>query len=286
MTTPGIPSQQLPPYLQQPADMMAISLSSRLPEFWADQPRVWFIRVESILAPQKLGDDAKFDLIVAKLPKEVVVELSDFLANPPDSGKFQALKTKLLGLYEDSKARQIEKLTGEMELGDQKPSQLLHRMKNLARDKIPDDTLRVLWQSHLPATVRAVLAVSETKGLDNLSVIADNVAEATRNAQISEIGQPSSSIKQPQDSNVIASLTAELAKINARLTSIERSRPTIRRSRSLSRRPSRSASRRRTPDSPDWLCSYHFRYRQRAHRCIPPCAWKSSESAVHTRLEN
>nr|XP_037870021.1 uncharacterized protein LOC110385715 isoform X4 [Bombyx mori] len=60
-----------------------------------------------------------------------------------------------------------------MELGDQKPSQLLRRMRDLARDKIPDDTLRVLWQGHLPAPVRTVLAITETKDMEKLAAAAD-----------------------------------------------------------------------------------------------------------------
>lgn len=261
-----------------PADVMAISLSSRIPEFWTDQPRVWFIRVEAILAPQKMGDDGKFDLVVSKLPKEVIMQLTDFLTKPPESGKFQALKAKLLTLFEDSKNRQIEKLIGEMELGDQKPSQLLHRMRDLARDKIPDDTLRVLWQGHLPSTLRAVLVVSETKDLDNLAVIADNVAEATKNTSVAAIAQePRGQTKEASD---IASISAELAKINARLTHMERSRSRERQPSSRFRRYSRgrSRSRARNPQSPNWLCDYHFRYRQRAHRCVPPCAWNSKDN--------
>ncbi|CAK1600508.1 unnamed protein product [Parnassius mnemosyne] len=39
------------------------------------------------------------------------------------------------------------------------------------------------------------------------------------------------------------------------------------------RRP-RSSSNRRTPESPDWLCSFHFRYRERARHCEQPCTWK------------
>ncbi|XP_022826398.1 uncharacterized protein LOC111356326 [Spodoptera litura] len=271
MTT-GIPTHPVP---VPPADVLAISIASRIPDFWGDQPRVWFIRVEAVLAPQKLGDDAKFDLVVSKLPKDVIMQLSDFLTKPPETGKFLALKTKLFTLLEDSKTRQIEKLIGEMELGDQKPSQLLHRMRDLARDKIPDDTLRVLWQGHLPSTVRAVLVVSETKDLDNLAVIADNVAEATRMNQVSAVGQKPTAHEQPEDSVTIATIAAELAKMNARLTNMERSRSRMRQDGYRHRQASRSSSRRRVPGAANRLCSYHFRYRHRAHRCIPPCAWKS-----------
>ncbi|XP_045495552.1 uncharacterized protein LOC123694221 [Colias croceus] len=261
------------------AEAFAITVSSRIPDFWVDQPRVWFYRVEAILAPQKLSDESKFDLVISKLPKDVIVQITDFLEKPPDTDKLQKLKNKLLTLFEDSKNRQIEKLIGEMELGDQKPSQLLNRMRDLARDKIPDDTLRVLWQGHLPPTIKAVLVVAETKDLNSLAVIADNVAEATRSNQVAEVRHGSSS----HEGVEVATLAAELAKINVRLSNIERSR-----SRAVHRRPrtpsrnfresSRSSSKRRRPGAPDWLCSYHFRFRQRAHKCIPPCAWKRSPS--------
>ena len=95
--------------------------------------------------------------------------------------KIDALKTRLLRIYEDSKNKQLQKLISEMELGDQKPSQRLRRMRELAKYKIPDDTLRILWQGHLPDAIRVVLAVSETKELDHLSSIADNVHETSRN---------------------------------------------------------------------------------------------------------
>lgn len=126
-----------------------------------------------------MSHEAKFDLVIAKLSKKVIALITDFLTYPTETGKFQVLKAKFLSFFEDSKARQIEKLIDEMELGEQKPSQHLHRI-DLAREKIPDDTLRVLWQGHLPPTIRAVLAVSETKDLSSLVVMADNVAEPSR----------------------------------------------------------------------------------------------------------
>lgn len=256
-------------------DIMSVSVLSRIPDFWADQPRVWFIRTEAVLAPQKLGDDARFDLVVSKLPKDVITSLSDFLARPPDTKKYDALKSKLLTLYEDSKTRQIEKLIGEMELGDQKPSQLLHRMRNLARDKIPDDTLRVLWQGHLPTTVRAVLAVTETSELDRLAEVADNVAEASRVGQVSEVSRPSTS-------SDTALIMAEIAKLSVRMMNLERSRPRHnnwsrhrrQRSRSASSHRSTSTNRGQREPSAGRLCFYHRKFQDKAYKCLQPCAWK------------
>lgn len=266
-------------------ELAAITLTSKIPDFWTDQPRVWFFRVEAMLAPQKLSDDARFDIVVSKLSKEAIQQVTDILSDPPAAKKFEALKTRLLTTYEESKNRQLQKLIGEMELGDQKPSQLLRRMRELAKDKIPDETLRMMWQGHLPTNIRAVIAVSDTKELDSLANLADTVLESTRTAHVNEIAQqqqqPSSSVS--KDTELII---AEIAKLSVRVADIERSRGNYQnnrwnnRSRSASRNRSQSPAERRTrrtPESPDWVCFYHYRFRENAKNCKEPCSWKSRQ---------
>ncbi|KAJ8710659.1 hypothetical protein PYW08_009174 [Mythimna loreyi] len=99
-----------------------------------------------------------------------------------------------------------------MVLGDQKPSQLLRRMRELAKEKIPDDTLKMLWQGHLPSSVRAVLAVTDSKNLDDLAVVADNVFETTRAAHVSEVSQ-----QQPITSKETDLIMAEIAKLTLKV---------------------------------------------------------------------
>lgn len=265
------------------SELAAITLTSKIPDFWTDQPRVWFIRTEAMLAPQKLSDDARFDIVVSKLGREALTQVTDILVEPPATKKFDALKARLLTIYEESKNRQLQKLISEMELGDQKPSQLLRRMRELAKDKIPDDTLRILWQGHLPSSIRAVLAVSDTKSLDNLSTIADNIFETTRATHVvNEVAQQ----QQPSTSKDTELIMAEIAKLSFKVAELERSRPRFKRhwnsnyrSRSASRNRRRNPSnQRRTPESPDWLCFYHNRFRARANKCEGPCAWKAKEN--------
>lgn len=136
------------------SELAAITLTSKIPDFWTDQPRAWFLRTEAMLAPQKLSDESRFDIIVSKLGKDSIQQVMDILENPPAVKKFDILKQRLLAIYEESK-----KLLCEMELGDQKLSQLLRRMQELANNKIPDDTLQMLWQVHLPSAARAGLVV-------------------------------------------------------------------------------------------------------------------------------
>lgn len=254
------------------AGLAAISLASRVSEFWTDQPRVWFIQLEAMLAPQKLGEAAKFNLVVSKLGKEVIQQVTDILITPPESGSYEALKKRLLAIYEESENRQVQKLIGEMELGDQKPSQLLRRMQDLARGKIEGQTLIVLWQNHLPAAVRGVLAATEATDPERLATVADRVMESVRPNQVSEVAETRSSSGE-------STVLAEIAKLTARIDQMQRSRSQFRsghggaRGRSRSRGGSGSRTKR-TPDSPDWLCSYHYRYRARATRCEEPCNWK------------
>lgn len=264
------------------SDMAQISVASRIPEFWIDQPRLWFLQIEAILAPQKLADEAKYNLVVTKLGKNVIAQVADFLMKPPESKKFETLKDKLLAIYEESETRKLQKLIGEMDLGDQRPSQLLSRMKDLARGKISEETLRLLWQGHLPISVRAVLTVADSKDLDKLAIIADKVLENVRPMQISEVAHNTNADN--------TALITEIAKISTRVasleTSIRRRRPHNRnidgnRFRSRNRSGIRSSSRnRRTPNSPDWLCYYHFRYRTRANKCVEPCNWRRTSEQL------
>lgn len=265
-TAPQVPSTS--------NELATISLSARIPEFWQDQPRLWFIQVEAILAQQKANDQTCYNIVVAKLGKEVIQQVADILGNPPEQGKFKALKARLLEVYEESEARQLHKLMSEMDLGDQRPSQLLRRMRDLARRKIPDDTMTILWQGHLPPSVRAVLVATQSKDLDNLGAVADQVMETFRPNEIATVARAGVPIEAPQASQDI--IIAELAKLNLRIDELSRERARGRyRSVSRGRTPSRQRSRSRiTPDSPEWLCFYHYRFKSRANKCEEPCNWK------------
>lgn len=251
--------------------LAAISLSSRIPEFWTDQPRAWFIQLEATLAPQKLSDHAKYDLVVSKVSKDVILQITDILIKPPEEGKFACLKSRLLSIFEESESRQIQKLIGEMELGDQRPSQLLRRMRDLARGKINDDTLTVLWQNLLPTPIRGVLAVIETKDLDKLATVADKVLENSRSGQILEVSpQPPPSLASSSNNK----LEEEITKLTQRIARLERGRSLFRQKGNF-RRFSRSRSRGQQRDSKNPLCYYHRNYKEKAHKCVPPCSWKS-----------
>jgi hypothetical protein len=79
-------------------ELSAISLAARIPDFWQDQPRLWFLQVEAILAQQKAGDLANYNMVIAKLGKDAVRQVADILQDPPADKKYEALKTRLLSV--------------------------------------------------------------------------------------------------------------------------------------------------------------------------------------------
>lgn len=278
---------------QQALELAAVTVSSRISDFWCDQPALWFLHVEAILAPQKLADEHRFNLAVSKLPKEVIQQVSDLLRDPPASNKFQALKTRLISTYEESETKQFEKLLSQMELGEQKPSQLLRKMRELNHDRINEDTLSMLWMRHLPASLRGVLAVADTKNLENRAAMADKILETMRPVEIAELTTPSTSASYNHNAmhEEVVKLTAQIAQLTRKFNEQPRccqarGRPRFFRSRSQSRsrnspaqhRASTSNPQRTTKDRPDRTCFYHAKYGTKAHKCVAPCKFNQAEN--------
>lgn len=259
-----------------PTELAAISVTSRIPEFWTEMPRLWFAQFEAVMEPQKQGDASKFNLVVSKLTRDAIQQVSDIILSPPSEKRYSLLKERLLTAYEESEQRQFQKLVGEMELGDQKPSQLLRRMQELARNtRVPEQTLHNLWSARLPPAIRAVLTVSQDQKLENLAGIADKIMETTK---VGDIAAVSTSTQFPMTELIsqVHKLTLEVAALRGQVNQ-ERNQPRGRpndRYNHRSRSRSRPRTPRRTPNDPDWLCKYHLRYRHRAIHCEQPCTWK------------
>ncbi|XP_022818795.1 uncharacterized protein LOC111351227 [Spodoptera litura] len=200
--------------------LSSISVTARIPEFWKKSPKTWFIQAEAVLNPQKMSDESRYQVIILKLPQDVVEQVTEILLNPPEKNKYETLKNKLIFIYQESEERQVKKLIGEMELGDQKPSQLLRKMQDLARGRITNETLIVMWQNHLPTSVRGVLAVTEEKDLEKLASIADKVMETTTpiNSVATVKQEPDPSGSQDQIISAINKLSDRLQKFRVKIT--------------------------------------------------------------------
>lgn len=275
--------------LSQPeAEVSTVTLQQKMLPFWRDHARVWFLQFEAIVGAYRPKDETKYRLVLSVLSQTELQQVTDILMKPPDANKYEALKDRLITVYEESETQQFQKLLHDIELGDQKPSQLLRRMRDLAATKVPDDALRVMWMGHLPAHIRAVLAISDTK-LDDLATMADKMMEHTGQHNVAAITQPAPSTSKNSPPTTVSTdkidlLLAEMSQMKLEIAELRRGRdqqPYRKRTRSRSRGKSHSRPRR-TPvqyGGPDWLCFYHRRFGDRAHQCVEPCARrKTSEN--------
>lgn len=264
---------------KEDSELAQISVKMQIPDFWTDQPRLWFGQFEAIVANQKQGERSKFNLVVGKLTKDNVQQVADLILHPPEEKAYTILKERLLTVYEESESSKIQKLLTEIELGEQKPSHMLRKMQDLAQDKFPEDTLRILWIGHLPASVRAVLTVSEIADINKLAQMADKVMEIVK-PDVS-IAAVTTTISASNNDLIIA----EIAKLRDSIEEIQRGRPTWRqqhgaRQRSQSRNRRYNVSeQRRNSQIPDWACYYHFRFGDKANKCVQPCNWKKEKSS-------
>ena len=79
-----------------------------------------------------------------------------------------------------SNQQKLQRLLTGVELGDQKPTQLLRRMRQLWNDDAGEALLQELFLQRLPANVRMVFSSSNpTSTLDELAETADRVMEVS-----------------------------------------------------------------------------------------------------------
>lgn len=252
-----------------------LTLQARLSDFWPAYPRLWFTHFEAVMAPQKSGDDARYQAAIARLGLDALQQVSDIIAKPPTENKYETLKARLISVYEESESRKLQKLMDEMELGDQKPSQLLRKMRELAGQKIPDSTLRIMWTKLLPPSVRAVLTVSDITDLQKLSQMADTVMDTI--ALPNQVAQITHTSGMTALHEQIRQLSLELAELKNRQEHRPRSHRPYDRRRSRSRSASRDNSNRKYSEQ-SLNCYYHRKFGKEARKCTRPCNFDSNSA--------
>ena len=128
----------------------AAAVSVKLPEFWPEDPEVWFIRVEAQLRSRSVTQDqTEFDYVVASLDNSTAAEVKAVLLHPPAANKCDAIKEALLGAFGKTPAQKNAELLNISGLGDRTSSALLRKLESLNNNA---DTLRrafFFWPSCL-----------------------------------------------------------------------------------------------------------------------------------------
>lgn len=153
------------------------AVTVKLPEFWTDDPEIWFLRAEAQFRAKSITvDQTKFDYVITALDNRAAAEVKAVLVNPPEQGKYNALKTALLNAFGKSQLQKDAELLNISGLGDKKPSAFLRYLESLNNDA---DTLRrAFFLAQLPSQVRAILAAQKFSNLQELASAADRIIEA------------------------------------------------------------------------------------------------------------
>lgn len=252
----------------------------RLPAFWAKNPRAWFSQVEAQFHLRRITtQESRYYHVVSALPPEVADELDDVLALPPPENAYDHIKEIILARKTASEASRIQQLLTTEELGDRRPSQLLHRMRQLLGERAPDQSLpilRELFLQRLPQGIRMTLAPATDLPLDRLAEMADRVAEyaAPTLSSVADNDQQCCSIRALEAR--VDALTTAIAEL-----STTRRHPHRPPRRSPSRRRSTSRRRDSSQQRASGSCWYHQKFGNRALKCQQPCNWQGNSPASH-----
>ncbi|XP_028161139.1 uncharacterized protein LOC114353367 [Ostrinia furnacalis] len=276
--------------LQEKPELSGVSVGLRIPPIWRDKLRGWFAHFEAIMKSQKKGDQAMYELVLGQLERQDVDEIYDILLRPPEENKYNAIKQRLLQVYEDSEQKNVQRVIAGMELGDLKPSQLLRRMQNLAGDHLSAVTLRAMWLNQLPAYVSSIIAISENTSLSEIALMADKMMDLHTQREISAINHRQHLPPAAQQQEVFAidrphssssrynALEDKIDKLTEAITQLvthnnQRGRSPYRNWRQ-NRQTSRSNSRNRsqTPSNSPY-CYYHRKFGHNARKCADNCTF-------------
>lgn len=243
------------------ATATSASVAVKLPDFWKSDPAMWFAQAEAqFVLAGVTRDETKFYHIIAKVDQTVLCHISDLVANPPQTNKYDAIKERLLNRFEMSPQAKMEKLLNSCDLGDMKPTHLLAKMQDLAAGlRVEENLMKMLFLQRLPQNIRSVLAIHDGT-LSKLAEMADKMLESTfPNVAAATVPTSTAVPNQEELSEQIAFLTAEIRKL-----------------KSAGRSRSRSTSRARRVSESDQAetCWYHRVYGNRARQCRSPCRFQ------------
>lgn len=179
------------------------------------------------------------------------------------------MKKRLVSVLEETSATQIRRLLGSHEIGDEKSSVFLQRLRNLAMGQVTDEILRTIFMEQLLENVRAILAISEVKDLGKLAAQADKVTEMAKSYQAAT---QAVEVKTKAESSEVEELRKQIEKLDKlvreRQRSRSRGRGEFRRRRSLPRKN----------ENPEY-CYYHRKFGDKAYKCEAPCKWSKNKES-------
>ena len=101
------------------ANAVASAVSLKLPEFYTDNPEVWFVYCDAQFQLRRItNDETKFAHIVLALPQSAAARVHELLTSPPAADKYVTLKAALLEKYMLSNTEKAAALLDMAGLGE------------------------------------------------------------------------------------------------------------------------------------------------------------------------
>lgn len=248
----------------------------KIPPFWKADPDLWFLQIEAQFATAGIRADlSKYNQIVGKLDTDTLTAVSDIVKNPPATDKYQALKDRLTNQFAESDRKKLKALFSDLSLNDDKPSDLLRRMKDKSCNKIGDELLRELWAHRLPQQIQGILSCSN-ETLAQQVIMADKIHDTMDFTTIQAFSSQQQTVQQNDYAQQFCKLEDS---INSLKKEFNRSRS---RTNSARRNRSHSRSNHRTSNNRSTYCWYHQQFREKAKKCDdklnPPCTFTNRKS--------
>ncbi|XP_014614559.1 PREDICTED: uncharacterized protein LOC106792598 [Polistes canadensis] len=250
----------------------------KLPPFWKENPVLWFAQAEAAFhIAHVTNDSTKFQHLVVHLDQDVLPFISDIIVAPPERGKFEALKARIISAFDESNETKLRKLLRGSRHTNEKPSHILQRLRHMANGQCTENILRTLFMEQLPDYIGSILAISEVTDLTKLALQADKILEVSKADVATVTSTPARGTRH-------TTVDAELAELRdmVKNLSLEVSKLRSRRDRSRSR--SRNRGSRVKVDN--GLCYYHSRFQAQARKCRQPCTWVQNRDSVDARRPN
>lgn len=152
-----------------------------LPQFREENLALWFLQAEAILALYRVtSDEIKYKYVVSQLNQSVLPLVSGIIANPPQENKFDALRSRIIAVYEETDESKLRRLLQGYERGDEKPTIFLQRLRNLTLGQCNDSVLKTIFMEKLPEHVRNILVLCDTEDLQRLAIQADEIMKVSQ----------------------------------------------------------------------------------------------------------
>ncbi|XP_064472452.1 uncharacterized protein LOC135386843 [Ornithodoros turicata] len=216
------------PLTTTPLPSVEGTLSLRLPPYWAHDQQLWFAQADAQFSARNISSQiTKYGYVLGALLADTAAEIRDIILQPPLDKPYDTLKAELIARTTMSSQRRLQQLLTNEELGDQKPTQLLRRMRALVGDATLDSSLlQELFLQRLPAEARRILAAAGSASLDDLAKLADRILDHSpvASATIASLGhKPPPARPDIALSDIpaaMAAMTATLQSMNAAMANL------------------------------------------------------------------